>query len=64
LRAPPATIVIASCVIDFIDIQPPGGVPWPAFNFADLYLAVGLVLCGIGLWRAYRHIGHEPAAPG
>ena len=33
-------------------------------ELGDLYLAVGLVLCGIGLWRAYRHIGHEPAAPG
>ncbi|HEY0709649.1 MAG TPA: signal peptidase II [Polyangia bacterium] len=50
-------------VIDFIDIQPPGGVPWPAFNLADLYLAVGLVLCCLGLWRAYRRFVKEPAAP-
>jgi signal peptidase II len=42
-------------VIDFIDIQPSGRLPWPAFNFADLYLAVGLLLCCVGLWRAFRH---------
>jgi signal peptidase II len=41
-------------VIDFLDIQPPGGPPWPAFNLADLYLAVGLGLCALGLIAAQR----------
>jgi signal peptidase II len=41
-------------VIDFIDIQLPARLPWPAFNLADVFLAVGLVLCCIGLWRAFR----------
>jgi signal peptidase II len=41
-------------VIDFLDIQPPGGPPWPAFNLADLYLAVGLGLCAVGLVLAQR----------
>jgi signal peptidase II len=35
-------------VVDFIDIGV-GQTRWPAFNLADLYLTVGLVLCVWGL---------------
>jgi signal peptidase II len=40
-------------VTDFIDLRL-GGLRWPAFNLADLFLAVGLVLCVIGLVMAIR----------
>ena len=40
-------------VIDFIDLQ---RVSWPAFNVADMSLAAGLGLCGVGLvLAAVRH---------
>lgn len=41
-------------VIDFIDLQAPGNVNWPAFNLADVFLAIGVVLCAVGLWHAQR----------
>lgn len=34
-------------VIDFIQIR-----GWPVFNFADVYLTVGVALLGWALWRA------------
>ncbi len=40
-------------VIDFLTLDLPFGLAWPAFNLADLYLAIGLVLCLVGLVRAY-----------
>jgi signal peptidase II len=40
-------------VVDFIDIGPPGW-NWPAFNLADLWLAIGLVLCAVALIRQRR----------
>jgi signal peptidase II len=46
--------VMRGAVIDFIDLQPPGGATWPAFNLADLYLAAGLGLCITGLVLAHR----------
>jgi signal peptidase II len=46
--------VTRGAVIDFLDFQPPGGTTWPAFNLADLYLAVGLGLCLTGLLLAHR----------
>jgi signal peptidase II len=46
--------VMRGAVIDFMDLQPPGGATWPAFNLADLYLAAGLGLCITGLLRAHR----------
>lgn len=59
-------------VIDFIVIDPwPSGSPagsggaagfrWPAFNLADAYLAVGLVMCAIVLVAAYRRQRRELA---
>jgi len=48
--------VSRGAVIDFLDVQPPGGQAWPAFNLADMYLAVGLGLCAVGLIAAQR--GH------
>jgi signal peptidase II len=36
--------ITRGAVIDFIDVDFPGGRRWPAFNLADLYLAVGLLL--------------------
>ena len=41
-------------VIDFLDLQLPGGIRWPAFNLADLYLALGVAACAWGLYRAHR----------
>ena len=41
-------------VIDFIDVQLPAGLSWPAFNLADAYLAVGVALGVVGLFRAQR----------
>ncbi len=41
-------------VIDFIDLDLPGARRWPAFNLADLYLAVGLVLVVVWLVAAQR----------
>jgi len=46
-------------VIDFIDVEL--GIPWPAFNLADIYLFVGICLCAVGLWRAYRKDRAAPA---
>jgi signal peptidase II len=40
-------------VTDFIDVRF-AGVRWPAFNLADLFLAVGLALCVAGLVVAIR----------
>jgi signal peptidase II len=40
-------------VTDFIDVRF-AGVRWPAFNLADLFLAVGLALCVAGLVIAIR----------
>jgi signal peptidase II len=40
-------------VIDFIDFQP---VSWPAFNVADLVIAIGIGLCLVGLvTAAFQH---------
>jgi lipoprotein signal peptidase len=39
-------------VIDFIDLTLFGVLRWPAFNLADAYLAVGVVLCATGLGLA------------
>ena len=36
-------------VVDFIDLTLLGLLRWPAFNLADAYLAVGVVLCATGL---------------
>jgi signal peptidase II len=41
-------------VVDFIDIVPPPGWNLPAFNLADLWLAIGLVLCAVALIRQRR----------
>jgi signal peptidase II len=41
-------------VVDFIDLQLTAGIGWPAFNLADAYLAIGLVLAGAGLFLAQR----------
>jgi signal peptidase II len=51
-------------VTDFIDVRL-GGVRWPAFNLADLFLACGLVLCVAGLVVAIRRprAGDAAAAP-
>jgi signal peptidase II len=46
--------IVRGAVIDFIDLQLPGGVSWPAFNLADVYLSIGLALCLIALLRAHR----------
>jgi signal peptidase II len=46
--------IVRGAVIDFIDLQLPGGITWPAFNLADVYLTIGLVLCLIALLRAQR----------
>jgi lipoprotein signal peptidase len=46
--------IVRGAVIDFIDLQLPAGLRWPAFNLADVYLTVGLVLCTLGLLRAAR----------
>jgi signal peptidase II len=40
-------------VTDFIDIHF-AGMRWPAFNLADVFLAVGLALCATGLVLAIR----------
>jgi signal peptidase II len=44
-------------VVDFIDFQ---RVTWPAFNFADVAISAGLVLCLVGLVAAA--IRHRDAA--
>lgn len=36
-------------VIDFIAFSPSGRPAWPAFNFADAFLAMGIALCAIAL---------------
>ena len=41
-------------VIDFIDVVPAPGLDWPAFNLADVCLAIGLVLCAVALIRQRR----------
>jgi signal peptidase II len=41
-------------VIDFLDLEIGAGVRWPAFNLADVYLAVGLALCLAGLVSKLR----------
>jgi signal peptidase II len=41
--------VTRGAVIDFLDLELGGGVRWPAFNLADLYLAAGLVMCLVAL---------------
>jgi signal peptidase II len=43
-------------VTDFIDLRL-AGLRWPAFNLADLFLAVGLALCVAGLVVAIRRRG-------
>ena len=48
--------ITRGAVIDFLDLQPPGGATWPAFNLADLYLAVGLALCLGALVRGRARI--------
>ena len=35
--------------------RPPPGWNWPAFNLADLWLAIGLVLCAVALIRQRRY---------
>jgi signal peptidase II len=55
--------IVRGAVIDFLDLQPPGGGSWPAFNLADLYLAVGLVLCIAGLGRAMWRDWHADDPP-
>ena len=46
--------VLRGAVIDFIDVVPPPGWNWPAFNLADVWLASGLVLCAVALFRKQR----------
>jgi signal peptidase II len=46
--------ITRGAVIDFIDVQVWGATRWPAFNLADVYLSMGLILCGIALMRAGR----------
>jgi signal peptidase II len=41
-----------TAVVDFIDLTILGVLRWPAFNLADLYLAVGLALCAAALAMA------------
>jgi signal peptidase II len=48
--------ITRGAVIDFLDVEPPGMPAWPAFNLADVYLAVGLVLCAVGLIRSQRQL--------
>lgn len=43
--------VFHGAVIDFISLPT---IRWPAFNLADLWLAVGLVLCAVALYRSRR----------
>ena len=52
--------VMRGAVVDFLDLQPPGGATWPAFNLADLYLAAGLGLCFTGLLLAHRRHAQAP----
>jgi signal peptidase II len=47
-------------VTDFIDVRL-GGWRWPAFNLADVFLALGVVLCAVGLVAAIRRGGDEGA---
>ena len=42
-------------MIDFIDVVPRPGWNWPAFNLADVWLAIGLVLCAVALIRQRRY---------
>jgi signal peptidase II len=46
--------VTRGAVIDFIDVGLHAGRRWPAFNLADLYLAVGLLLGLAWLVTAHR----------
>jgi signal peptidase II len=48
-------------VIDFIDLTLFGVFRWPAFNLADAYLAVGVVLCATGLGVALVRDARERA---
>jgi signal peptidase II len=48
-------------VTDFIDVRF-AGVRWPAFNLADVFLAVGLALCVAGLVVAVKRRRDESAA--
>jgi signal peptidase II len=48
-------------VTDFIDLRF-AGMRWPAFNLADLFLAVGLGLCVAGLVVAIRRRGERDDA--
>jgi signal peptidase II len=49
-------------VIDFVDFTPDGPIDWPAFNRADVWIAVGIGLCLTGL-VAWMRRGPGAAAP-
>jgi signal peptidase II len=41
-------------VVDFLVFQLPGGYTWPAFNFADSFVVVGVAWIAVRLLRAER----------
>jgi signal peptidase II len=57
--------IVRGAVIDFIDFTDRAPIDWPAFNVADVLIAVGMALCAVALVRAVRrHLGRADAPAG